>query len=75
MATTSWSDDLATGIAHLDHDHQKLITMSNALFEELSKGQATDATRKRLGDLIAAARVHIDQLESEMRLLALKEAT
>ena len=75
MSDISWSDDLLTGIAFLDEDHQKLLGMFNALLEAMQQDQGGDSTRERLENLIAAARLHMEQEEGEMRLLNYDKTT
>lgn len=66
MANFSWNDDLATGNSFIDNDHRKLITMVNALYDAMAKGQANDIMNKVLNNLIIYTREHFAREELEM---------
>lgn len=66
MANFSWTDDLATGNSFIDNDHRKLITMVNALYDAMAKGQANDIINKVLNNLIIYTREHFAREEVEM---------
>ena len=67
MAQFQWTDDLYTGNTLIDSDHRKLISMVNALFESLAKGQANDIISKVLNNLIIYTREHFGREEAEMQ--------
>ena len=66
MAHFSWTDELATGNTFIDNDHRKLITMVNALFDAMAKGQANEIMSKVLNNLIIYTREHFAREEAEM---------
>lgn len=66
MANFTWTDDLATGNSFIDNDHRKLITMVNALYDAMAKGQANDIINKVLNNLIIYTREHFAREEVEM---------
>lgn len=66
MAQFNWTEDLATGNELIDGDHQKLISMVNALFDAMSKGQASDIINKVLNNLIVYTKQHFGREEAEM---------
>ena len=67
MATFRWTDDLATGNSFIDADHQKLITMVNALLDAMTEGRGNDVIDKVLNNLIIYTRSHFEREEVEMR--------
>ncbi len=67
MAHFLWTDDLATGSALIDGDHHKLISMVNALFDSMAKGQANDIISKVLNNLIIYTKEHFGREEAEMQ--------
>ena len=67
MAQFSWSNDLITGNDLIDNDHRKLITMVNALFDSMAKGQANDIMSKVLNNLIIYTKEHFGREEAEMK--------
>src|SRR5664279_3427298 len=66
MAYFLWTDDLSTGNTLIDSDHHKLISMVNALFESMAKGQANDVISKVLNNLIIYTGEHFGREEAEM---------
>ena len=50
MAFLEWSDDLKLGFAEIDSQHRWLVNATNALHEELSKGQPERAHVEQLLD-------------------------
>ena len=67
MAQFSWTDDLITGNALIDGDHRKLISMVNALFDSMAKGQANEIMSKVLHNLIVYTKEHFGREEAEMQ--------
>jgi len=67
MANFAWTDSLATGSALIDGDHRKLISMVNALYDSLDKGQANDIMGKVLNNLIVYTTEHFAREEAEMQ--------
>ena len=67
MANFAWTDDLITGNELIDGDHRKLISMVNALFDSMAKGQANDIMSKVLHNLIIYTKEHFGREEAEMK--------
>ena len=67
MAHFPWTDDLLTGNAFIDSDHRKLISMVNALFDALAKGQANDIIGRVMNNLIIYTKEHFAREEAEMQ--------
>ena len=66
MAHFLWTDDLSTGNELIDGDHRKLISMVNALFESMARGQANEIISKVLNNLIIYTKEHFGREEAEM---------
>ena len=66
MAQFLWTDDLVTGNALIDDDHRKLISMANAVFDAMAKGQANEIISKVLNNLIIYTKAHFGREEREM---------
>ncbi|HUX26988.1 MAG TPA: bacteriohemerythrin [Burkholderiales bacterium] len=66
MAHFAWTDDLSTGNALIDGDHHKLISMVNALFDSMARGQANEIISKVLNNLIIYTKEHFGREEAEM---------
>ena len=73
MANFAWTDDLITGNELIDGDHRKLISMVNALFDSMAKGQANDIMSKVLNNLIIYTKEHFGREEAEMRRIKYTE--
>jgi len=67
MAHFAWTDDLSTGNALIDGDHHKLISMVNALFDSMARGQANEIISKVLHNLIIYTKEHFGREEAEMK--------
>lgn len=67
MAHFAWTDDLSTGNELIDGDHRKLISMVNALFDSMAKGQANEIISKVLHNLIIYTKAHFGREEAEMK--------
>jgi len=67
MAHFLWDNDLSTGNELIDGDHRKLISMINALFDSMAKGQANDIISKVLHNLIIYTKEHFGREETEMQ--------
>jgi hemerythrin len=74
MAIYGWSENLATGMAHMDADHQRLIEMISKL-EEISQGHETrEDVHKILLALIDYAKYHTAREERLMQQINYKSA-
>jgi hemerythrin len=67
MAHFAWTDDLSTGNELIDGDHHKLISMVNALFDSMARGQANEIISKVLHNLIIYTKEHFGREEAEMK--------
>jgi hemerythrin-like metal-binding protein len=56
-----------TGNSLIDGDHRKLISMANAFFDAMSKGQGNDVVGKVLNNLIIYTKEHFGREEAEMQ--------
>jgi len=61
-----WSDELSVGVASIDDDHKKLITIINTLFDEISKDSHKDILLKIFSQLEDYAHYHFDKEEVVM---------
>lgn len=61
-----WKDKYRTGIAEVDHEHQELVELINALDEEVRKSDDSDV-EGFFGDLLAAISSHFALEERAMR--------
>lgn len=61
-----WKDKYRTGIAEVDHEHQELVALINALHEETKKPGDVDV-EGFFGDLLAAISSHFALEERAMR--------
>ncbi|KAF7600129.1 MAG: hemerythrin [Candidatus Dactylopiibacterium carminicum] len=66
MAFFVWSDDLATGDARIDNDHQQLVQLVNDLYDAMKGGKGNDVLKKTLDELIRYTASHFRREESLM---------
>ncbi len=66
MSQFSLTKDLYTGSSLIDGDHQKLVTLLNALSEAM-EGAKADVTRKAMADVVAYTKDHFGREEAEMQ--------
>ena len=64
MPLLTWNDKLSVGVASLDEDHKKLVTMLNELFDAINSGRGKDALGKILDNLIGYAKTHFGHEET-----------
>lgn len=62
----SWSETLATGIARIDEEHQKLVAMLNALEEAIQVGRGSKVVATIVADLGLYADRHFSHEETCM---------
>jgi hemerythrin len=67
MALIEWRADFATGVAEVDHEHQELVELINALHDQLQGGADPDATGAFLGEVFAKISAHFALEETVMR--------
>ena len=47
MALIEWRNEFDTGVAEVDHEHQELVELINALHDQLQGGADADRHRRR----------------------------
>lgn len=67
MSFYTWTRDLEIGIAAVDDDHRKLISLIDDLHEAMAKGKAKELLAKTLDELIHYTRHHFRREEELMR--------
>ena len=66
MAQFLWTNDLSTGNVFIDGDHRKLISLVNALFDSMERGEANSIISKVLNNLVIYTKEHFGREEAEM---------
>ena len=64
MPLMQWSDKLSVGIAVVDADHKKLVSMVNDLYDAVSAGKGADQMGKILDGLIDYTKSHFAREET-----------
>ena len=54
----TWNEKMSVGVAELDQDHKKLVTMLNQLFDAINSGHGKETLNKILDEMIAYAVTH-----------------
>jgi len=54
----TWNEKMSVGVAELDQDHKKLVTMLNQLFDAINSGHGKESLNKILDEMIAYAATH-----------------
>lgn len=67
MAPIEWRDDFSVGVPAVDHEHQELIGMVNALQSALTGGAGEEAVEQALGELMRGISAHFALEEKFMR--------
>jgi hemerythrin-like metal-binding protein len=67
MPLIEWRKDFETGIAGVDHEHRELVTLINALADEVEAGADRERIQKFLGEVFARIAAHFALEESIMR--------
>ena len=65
MSLLEWKSEFSVGIESMDYEHQKMITMINELYDEMSQRKDPDSIEQFLGDIHAAISAHF-ALEERM---------
>ncbi|MBK1665378.1 chemotaxis protein [Rhodospirillum rubrum] len=65
-ALVTWSDDLATGDAHVDEDHRQLMTLVNSVYGHVKQGEAGAALEASFGELKRYSIEHFAEEEAFM---------
>jgi hemerythrin len=63
MPLMAWSERMSVGVATLDEDHKKLVSLLNELFDGVQAGQGQEAVGKILDRLIAYTVEHFKREE------------
>lgn len=67
MALIEWRKEFETGIAEVDHEHQELVALINALHEQLRSAAGPDRVAAFLGEVFARISAHFALEETVMR--------
>lgn len=67
MPLIEWKDEFRTGIASVDHEHEQLIRLLNALYDDLAAEASGDAIQDFLGEVYARIAAHFALEEKLMR--------
>jgi len=67
MPIIEWRDEFKTGDASVDHEHEDLIELINALYDAMAEGPPSDETVRALGEVFARISAHFALEEREMR--------
>jgi hemerythrin len=67
MAFVQWDQKLSVGIAQIDMQHKKLVSMVNEMYQAMSEGKGNDAVGKVVNDLIAYTKTHFAAEEKLMQ--------
>lgn len=66
MPQSNWNDNLSTGLAHMDADHQRLIEIISSLEVISQGGGAREQVKQILQSLLDYTKAHIAHEESLM---------
>ena len=69
MNLVEWRDDFKIGIEEVDFEHQELIELINASYEEIKKEGSTMDVIDFLGEIFAKISAHFALEEKEMKAL------
>ena len=67
MDLITWDADLQTGIAHMDHDHMRMVEMINRLHDATNKGAGKVAMVSIMRGLLEYTRDHFRREEDAMK--------
>lgn len=67
MTLLEWKSEFSVGIASMDFEHRKMITMINEIYDELSQRKDADSIEQFLGDIHAAINAHFALEERMMK--------
>lgn len=66
MTFIDWDKRLATGIDDVDHEHQHLFKLVNALHDAVLRGKGKDVLQSTLGGVVAYTLTHFAREEAAM---------
>ena len=67
MTLLEWRDDFCIGIAEVDHEHQVLIGLINAVHAALGADRSAERIEEFLGEIHARISAHFALEEKDMR--------
>jgi len=67
MTLLEWKSEFSVGIASMDFEHQKMITLINEIYDEMSQRKDPDSIEQFLGDIHAAINAHFALEERMMK--------
>ena len=73
MTLMSWKPEYSVGIESVDHEHQEMIDLINAIYVEMSQRHDMDSIEQFLGDVHAAISAHFALEENAMQKSAYVE--
>ncbi|MCX6136112.1 MAG: bacteriohemerythrin [Ignavibacteriales bacterium] len=63
----SWKPEFSVGIASIDAQHTKLISLINALHDAMARGEGKDVVGKVLNELVIYTKTHFAYEENLMK--------
>lgn len=63
MPLMTWTDKLSVGVAALDDDHKKLVSMVNELYDAMQAGHGRESLGRILDGLIQYTKMHFAREE------------
>lgn len=67
MALIQWKNEYSVGVPDVDHEHQELIALINALAADLERGYTKQSIEAFLGEIYAKISAHFALEEKIMR--------
>jgi hemerythrin len=67
MVLIEWRKEFETGVAEVDHEHQELVELINALHEQLGASASKETISNFLGEVFAKISAHFALEETVMR--------
>ncbi len=67
MPLIEWRQEYETGVSEVDHEHQELVELINALHEQLGGDAARETVSAFLGEIFAKISAHFALEETVMR--------
>ncbi len=58
MSLITWDNSFSVKIKVIDNQHQKLVSLINALYDGMNQGKGRDAIGKTLDELVSYTRTH-----------------
>jgi len=67
MNLLNWKPEYSVGVASVDHEHQQMIELINAVYAEMHERRDSHSIEQFLGDVHAAISAHFALEENAMR--------